>query len=593
MRVPDGNSQTSDAQLRDALDAMPHKVWMVRPEGPALYYNRAMRAFAGDALDLPDRQSRERALIHPDDLHLVRAAAEQAIADSQDFELELRLRDPAGQWRWHRLNFSMLRRAGRVEAWLVTATDIDDLRCAMIAAEQSSEHLRLAAEAAQLGIFSFDLKTRERVWSPELKAIFGLAPDATAPTDILLLVHPEDREGLRASQEAAMDPLGPGVMKNEHRILRADGSIRWLLLKGRISFAGEGTQREARRLIGFALDITERKAAERAQAESEQRYRTLVDNANDIVATLDLEGRFTSVNPAIERILGYTPHELIGTPIDSLVPSEHHAMQNEVLQRKLDGEPSTQYELEILAKGSGKRVTLDVKSRLIYSEDGKPLAIHSIARDITERKEADARQLLLVRELQHRTKNLLAVVQSIATSTLGRSKDIAVPLEAFIGRLHALAHAQEFVAAGPGAGVPLRQLIDAELAPFAARASIEGEALVVGGSFAQMFALVVHELATNAAKYGSLSTARGRVVIAWKVDRTQPEALLRFSWTERGGPPASKPKTEGLGTQLISMLGASQVAFREAGFEYALQVPLAEAVRGTEDAKPFGAGLPR
>src|SRR5258705_13498746 len=93
-RVSDGVSQTSDAQLRAALDAMPHKVWMVRPEGPALYYNRAMRAFAGETLKLPDRPSRERALIHAEDLPLVAAAAEQAIADPEDFELELRLRDP-------------------------------------------------------------------------------------------------------------------------------------------------------------------------------------------------------------------------------------------------------------------------------------------------------------------------------------------------------------------------------------------------------------------------------------------------------------------------------------------------------------------
>jgi len=92
MRLPDEKSQTSEAQLRNALDAMPHKVWMVRPEGPALYYNRAMRAFAGEALSLPDRASRERALVHADDLPRVRAAANKAIADPKDFELELRLR---------------------------------------------------------------------------------------------------------------------------------------------------------------------------------------------------------------------------------------------------------------------------------------------------------------------------------------------------------------------------------------------------------------------------------------------------------------------------------------------------------------------
>ena len=593
MRVSDGHSQTSEAQLRSALDAMPHKVWMVRPEGPSLYYNRAMRAFAGEALNLPDRASRERALIHAEDLPRVRCAAEQAIADPKDFELELRLRDPAGAWRWHRLNFSMMRTGERVEAWLVTGTDIDQLRQAMTAAQESSEQLRLAAEATQLGIFSLDLRTGERIWSPEMNEIFGLPLDAPAPRDLLQSIHPEDREQVRAGLIDILNPRGTGIVISEHRILRPNGSVRWVLVKGGISFISEGTERKPVRSIGFAIDITERKAAERALAASEQRYRTLVDNANDIVATLDLDGRFTSVNPAVERILGYTPEDLIGEPVGRFVPPELHAMQEEVLKRKLEGEPSTQYELEMVAKGSKKRVTLDVKSRLSFSEDGKPLGIHSIGRDITERKEAEARQALLVRELQHRTKNLLAVVQSIATSTLGRSKDLKSALEAFIGRLHALAHAQEFVSAGPGAGVPLRQLVEAELAPFATRAKIDGEAIVVGGSFAQMFALVVHELATNAAKHGSLSTPRGHVVVAWKVDRPAPEALLRFSWTERGGPPATPPKAAGLGTQLISLLGTSQAAFSDAGFEYALQVPLAEAVRGTEDGRPFAPAMPR
>jgi PAS domain S-box-containing protein len=364
-----------------------------------------------------------------------------------------------------------------------------------------------------------------------------------------------------------------------------------VLVKGGVFFISEGAERKPSFSVGFAIDTTERKVAERTLEASEQRYRALVDNANDIVATLDLEGRFTSVNPAVERILGYTPQEVIGVPLRRFVPTEFHPMHADALRRKLGGEPSTQYELEMLAKDTGKRVTLEVRSRLTFSEDGEPLGIHAIGRDITERKEAEARQSLLVRELQHRTKNMLAVVQSIATSTFSRSKNLNGALDSFIGRLHALAHAQEFVAAGPGAGVSLRQLVDAELTLFAARANIGGEPVVVGGSFAQMFALVVHELATNAAKHGSLSTPQGHVVIGWKVDRSGPEALLRFTWAEQGGPPAAQPNSEGMGTQLMSLLGKSHAHFKETGFEYELEIPLAEAVRGTEQVKPFaGAG---
>ena len=130
---------------------------------------------------------------------------------------------------------------------------------------------------------------------------------------------------------------------------------------------------------------------------------------------------------------------------------------------------------------------------------------------------------------------------------------------------------------------------EAELSPFAARAIITGEALVVGGAFAQTFALLIHELATNAAKYGALSSPRGRVVINWKIDRSEQKDQLHLAWMERGGPPAKSPKDSGLGTVLMSSLGKSQVKFKDEGFEYALTVPLSEVVRGSEDEVPVPA----
>ena len=403
------------------------------------------------------------------------------------------------------------------------------------------------------------------MWTAELKRIFGLEANAPAPTEILKLIHPEDRERVGTVIRASMDPNGDGVFQDEHRILRPNGGTRWVFAKGKMSFAGQGAARKARRGLGFVQDITERKAAEAALSQSEERYRTLVESATDIIITLDLEGRVTTVNPAIERILGYAPEELIGRPLSQFVSPEQMAMQQDMLRRKLEGEPATQYELEVPAKDGKRNLVLDVKSRLVRGQDGTPLAIHSIARDITERKEAEARQAVLVRELQHRTKNMLAVIQSIASSTLRRSKTLDAALDTLIGRLHALANAQEFVASGPGGGVPLRQLVDAELTPFAARAIVNGEPLVVGGAFAQSFALLLHELATNAVKHGALTAPNGRVVINWQIERSGPEAELHFSWAERGGPPAKAPAEAGLGTLLMGSMGKSPARIQGGG----------------------------
>ena len=140
----------------------------------------------------------------------------------------------------------------------------------------------------------------------------------------MLIVHPEDRERVRNWLIATLNPGGPATVSSEHRILRPDGSVRWVLVKGGVFFTSKGAEREPVFSVGFAIDITERKVAERTLEASEQRYRTLIDNANDIVATLDLEGRFTSVNPIVGRILGYTSQEMIGAPLRRFVPTEFH-----------------------------------------------------------------------------------------------------------------------------------------------------------------------------------------------------------------------------------------------------------------------------
>src|SRR5436190_1404717 len=177
-------------------------------------------------------------------------------------------------------------------------------------------------------------------------------------------------------------------------------------------------------------------------SESEERYRSLVDNANDVVATLDLGLQFTSVNPAIERILGYAPEDVEGKHLSEFVPPDQLGMHAAMLKQKLGGQSATTYEMEIFGKERQQRFTLELNSRLLFDDAGKPAGIHAIARDVTERKHAEARQLLLIRELQHRTMNLLAVVQSIVSNTLDRSPTVAIAKEAAVGRLHALARAQ-------------------------------------------------------------------------------------------------------------------------------------------------------
>ena len=219
------------------------------------------------------------------------------------------------------------------------------------------------------------------------------------------------------------------------------------------------------------------------------------------------------------------------------------------------------------------------RGRVVRDANGKPCRYSGVDIDVTERKDAEARQALLVRELQHRGKNLLAVMQSIASNTLRNCKDVETAHDTLLGRLQALARAQEFIAAGPRGGAPIDEIVRAELEAFGGRVNISGPQLIATNAFAQMFSVVVHELATNAVKYGSLAFPEGRIDIRWAVD---DEAEFSFEWIERGGPPVRPPTAVGFGSQLIqaALAQAPRIHYGEQGFEYEIRVPL-EQVGGS------------
>lgn len=347
--------------------------------------------------------------------------------------------------------------------------------------------------------------------------------------------------------------------------------------------------RKQRELQALQRDLESRVADRTSQLEqsarqlalSEERYRTLVESANDIVATFDLDMRLTSVNPAIS-LLGYKPSELLGRSLADFIPAEQFDMHRAMLSRKIDGEASTRYEMQLLAKDKRRSFTLEVSSKLMLDDGGQPQGIHAIARDVTQRKEAELQQQVLIHELQHRTKNLLAVVQSIVVNTLSRADSCAIARDSIMGRLHALARAQEFVASGVTSGVPIRDLIDAELSGFTQRVEASGEDFVVGSGFAQQLALVIHELATNAAKYGSLSRPDGHLRIAWDVDRSASPPIFSFNWREFGGPTIEQPVREGFGTHLISAIMRNATrSFTSDGVAFVAQMPFDELLQKT------------
>jgi two-component sensor histidine kinase len=199
--------------------------------------------------------------------------------------------------------------------------------------------------------------------------------------------------------------------------------------------------------------------------------------------------------------------------------------------------------------------------------------------EVHERKQAEERLLTLVQELTHRVKNLLSVFQSITSRTLTGGRSLEEAHEVLIGRLQSLGHAHELLTEAAWQGADLRDVVKAEIAGFSERVRISGPPVALGPSGVQTFALIVHELCTNAAKYGALSNATGEVLAEWSTGGSGAGAYMDFSWQERGGPPVKPASHQGFGLSLINAMGSTPTAepvidFAPEGFACRIRVPL-------------------
>jgi two-component sensor histidine kinase len=209
-----------------------------------------------------------------------------------------------------------------------------------------------------------------------------------------------------------------------------------------------------------------------------------------------------------------------------------------------------------------------------------------VVQDVTDRKLAEARQRLLLDELNHRVKNTLAVVRSIAGQTLRGGRTLAEARDALAERLRALAEAHDLLTGSGWRGAGLRALAEAELGPYAGRASAEGPDLTLGPKAALALGLALHELATNAAKHGALSVPGGRVEVAWGLEGDANERVLRLGWRELGGPPVAATSRHGFGRTLIEqglrhdLGGEVALEFRPEGLACELRVPASAVLAG-------------
>ena len=574
---------------------------------------------------------------------------------------------------------------GSVQGVTSVAFDVTDVLAARYAAEASGQHLALALEAAgAIGTFNWEIGQDVLHVDDAFARIFDVPPDTARqglPLQFFIeRLHDDDRDRVLTAIETAR--LTSDFYEEEYRVPRGDGSVTWVIARGRYAQNAAGVPEH---FWGVVIDNTERRRAAAERMESEARLRSIFSAIDEgfclaeIIVDEDgqpVDYRFLEVNALFETMTGLA--DAAGRTIHELVPDiEHHWVetygrvalggetmrfesQSEVLDRWFDVfatpvEPKGRFALvfkditaakkaeaavresearfrnmadhaptivwmtdptgfctylnrrwyaltgqtEAEAEGFGwldathpddkeeaGRIFLDANARQApfdieyrlrtaegvyrwaidaasprHDEDGTFLGYIGSVIDIHDRKTAEERQTLMVRELHHRVKNTLATVQSVIGFTLRTSPDMETFRDGIGNRIRALARSHTLLTDNAWAGMRLEDIVRAELEPYD-----DGRRIVLGGpnvdlpsDFAVPLAMAIHELTTNAVKYGALSVEAGSVEVTWSTSREAGGTRLDLIWIETGGPEVVPPTHRGFGTTLLERLLGGQV----------------------------------
>ncbi|WP_334062921.1 MASE1 domain-containing protein [Limimaricola cinnabarinus] len=347
-------------------------------------------------------------------------------------------------------------------------------------------------------------------------------------------------------------------------------------------------QRQALAQLSRVNDELEARVVERTRtiAAAEQRFKATFQNAGVGIGIVGGDGRLVRVNDSLARMLGQEAEGMDGHPLDAFTHPDDLAKGRAAWARLASGQ-ADDYDIEKrYLRKDGQAVWGHTTVSCVRRADGGIDYLIKVIQDITERKRSEAVRHMLMREVNHRSKNLLSVVQVIARQTASHSPQDFIT--AFGARLRALAANQDILVNNEWQRIELAELVGAQLGHFGTvgpRLRLSGPPVMVPPAAAQALGLALHELATNAAKYGSLSTPRGHVDISWTIG----EEGFWMRWRESGGPPVTPPQRTGFGSRILDDLTASSMSGRVSldyaadGLVWELRCPASALQGGAEN----------
>ncbi|MPR10857.1 PAS domain-containing sensor histidine kinase [Microvirga tunisiensis] len=556
---------------------------LVAADGTILRANRAELDLLGYTAD--EYIGRPIADVHAD-AHVIRDILQRLSRGETLDRYPARLRAKDGSIRHVLITSNAHFRNGELHNTRCFTVDVTDQHRADEALRDSQQRLAVTYEKAPVGIAEVDLAGRFVRINAALSAIIGYAPEELVGRSFIDLTHPEDRDD-DAEQYARQVRGEITHYSTQKRFLRRDGGIVFVNVLSSSVLDRQGQFRYGVRVV---QDVTEQRQVEERLRESERHVRELLEALPAAIYTTDAAGRITYYNQAAVEFSGRRP--ILGSdewcvtwrlfaPDGTPLPHDQCPMAVALREgRAVRGAEA------IAERPDGTRVPFIPFPTPLRDASGRVIGAINMLVDITERKQAEEHQKVLIDELNHRVKNTLATVQSIATQTVRTAPTIEAFSENFEARLLALSKAHELLTRQAWTGVNLRDIVCQELEPYddgsTTRVRLEGPDLTLEPRVGLALSLVLHELTTNAAKYGALSTEQGLVTVRWSASGSGASDVLRVDWIESGGPAVTPPAKRSFGTRLIErsmtkdLQGKATLDFDPAGLRCILELPLAQ-----------------
>ena len=488
------------------------------------------------------------------------------LADECDADLRDVVREGIRSWR--RADGGALdvrvRRAGGTLA--VEAVDADEAA--------HSEANREALSAAGLGEWRWERATGILTLSRRAAQILGRPAGRSVTWAALksILVEPERLSAIVAQAgergepyrfDTTLDVAGRAV------IVRVRGQA----VRGASHGANDGSDDGPGDMVGVVQDITTRVEARDEILARDQRLRVATAAAElGVFEWHMLDDHAIWENERMYAIFGHAPEDgTIGKNefLNDILHPEDRPAVRQAISTALREDLILRVSGRIRRRSDGAWRTIDMAGRFERdAPDRLPRRLIGVVADVTDRRIAEDRQSLLIRELHHRVKNTLATVQAIVGSTARTATDIESFYEAFVGRIKSLAHTHSVLTEATWQTASLNGLLVNELKPYAevtevggadGRIRLDGPAIDLPSEIAVPIGMAIHELTTNAAKYGALSNRTGRVAVSWALEAGGPAGRLRFSWRETGGPTVAPPQRQGFGSRLLQRVLITQV----------------------------------